>query len=364
MGVIALPVGQRPPRSDLLVISGFIRPWVLLRGLQLGLPSRSRWTTALMMTCSGLVVEPLAWLKSLLIRHQLRARRLPPDPIVVIGHWRSGTTYLHQLLASDPAAATVRNSLMVAPQVGILLRPLIALLLSRLMSAIRPIDAVAWGPDDPQEDELCIAKLTIDTNMAGVAFPLNYLVHFRRSVLTTTRRFERVWLYVAQLTWLQNGAGRSHLLIKNSAHTARVPMVLKHCPKARFIVLKREPIDSIRSLVQVKQRMAALVGLQPPPTQITQVEETVTAYRELMQAFEASRHLIPTGQLIEVSYPDLVQQPFDVVKGIYEAFGLLSWNKAQAHIRQRIEQSSTYQADPVVLAPPAEQRLRELLGVE
>jgi hypothetical protein len=64
-------------------------------------------------TVSGLMVEPLAWLQSLLIRRQLRARQLPPDPIVVIGHWRSGTTYLHQLLASDPAAATVRNSLIV-----------------------------------------------------------------------------------------------------------------------------------------------------------------------------------------------------------------------------------------------------------
>ena len=66
-----------------------------------------------MITLSGLMVEPLAWLQSLQIRRQLRAGQLPPDPIVVIGHWRSGTTYLHQLLASDPAAATVRNSLIV-----------------------------------------------------------------------------------------------------------------------------------------------------------------------------------------------------------------------------------------------------------
>ena len=200
VGVDVFQMGHRPQRSDLLVIAGFIRPLVLLRGLQLGRPSLSRWSPALMMTMSGLVVEPLAWLQSLLIRRQLRALRLPPDPIVVIGHWRSGTTYMHQLLASDPAAATARNSLMVAPQVGVILHSLINSLLARLMSATRPIDAVAWGPDDPQEDELCIAKLTIDTNMAGVAFPLDYLVHFRRSVLTTTRRFERLWLHVTQLT--------------------------------------------------------------------------------------------------------------------------------------------------------------------
>lgn len=360
---MALLVGHRPPRSDLLVIAGFIRPWVLWRGLFVGRPFLARWSSAVVITVSGLLVEPLAWVQSLLIRRQLRARQLPPDPIVVIGHWRSGTTYLHQLLASDPAAATVRNSLMVAPQVAVLLRSLIVLLLARLMSARRPIDAVAWGPEDPQEDELCIAKLTLDTNMAGVAFPLDYLIHFRRSVLLTTRRFERLWLYITRLTWLHDGAGRSHLLIKNPAHTARVPMVLKHFPKARFIFLNREPIDSIRSLVQVKQRMSGLVGLQPLPTEITQVEDTVTAHRELIQAFETSRQLIPAGQLIEVNYADLIQQPFAVVESIYEAFGLPSWSTAQAPIRQRIEQSSTYRADPVALEPLAEQRLRELLGV-
>ena len=290
----------------------------------MGRPFLSHWSSAVMITLSGLMVEPLAWLQSLLIHRQLRARQLPPDPIVVIGHWRSGTTYLHQLLASDPAAATVRNSLMVAPQVGVLLRPLILPLLARLMSARRPIDAVAWEPKDPQEDELCIAKLTIDTNMAGVAFPLDYLVHFRRSVLLTTRRFERLWLHVMRLTWLHDGANRSHLLIKNPAHTARVPMVLKHFPKARFIFLKREPIDSIRSLVQVKQRMSGLVGLQPLPSEISQVEDTVTAHHELIQAFEASRHLIPKGQLVEVAFSDLVRQPFDEVKRIYETFGLRS----------------------------------------
>ena len=73
----------------------------------------SHWSSAVMITLSGLMVEPLAWLQSLQIRRQLRAGQLPPDPIVVIGHWRSGTTYLHQLLASDPAAALIRNSLIV-----------------------------------------------------------------------------------------------------------------------------------------------------------------------------------------------------------------------------------------------------------
>ena len=114
MVVDALPVGRCPPRSDLSMIAGFIRPWVLWRGLFVGRPFLSRRSSAVMITVKGLMVEPLAWLHSLSIRRQLRARQLPPAPIVVLGHWRSGTTYLHQLLTNDPAAASVRNSLIVA----------------------------------------------------------------------------------------------------------------------------------------------------------------------------------------------------------------------------------------------------------
>jgi hypothetical protein len=109
--------------------------------------------------------------------------------------------------------------------------------------------------------------------------------------------------------------------------------------------------------------MSGLIGLQPLPDQITQVEVTATAHHELMQAFEASRHRIPKGQLVEVAFSDLVRQPYQEVQKIYETFGLRSWTTAQAPIRQRIEQSSTYQADPVALEPRAEQRLRGLLGL-
>ena len=95
--------------------------------------------------------------------------------------------------------------------------------------------------------------------------PKDYLFHFRRSVLISSHRFERQWLHFTRLTWLHDGAGKSTLLIKNSAHSARVRLLLKHFPRARFVLLQREPIDSIRSLVQVKQRLGDLVGLQPAP---------------------------------------------------------------------------------------------------
>ena len=133
-----------------------------------------------------------------------------------------------------------------------------------------------------------------------------------------------------RLTWLHDGAGKSQWLIKNSIHTAWLRLVLKHFPGARFVPRGRQsPVDSIRfdsirSLVQVKQRLGALVGLQPVPNPCTQVEETVMAHRELLEALKSCRALIPTEQLLELDHDDLIRQPLQAVEGIYTHFGLAS----------------------------------------
>ena len=287
---------------DRIVATGFIRPAVLWRGLQHCHPSPSRWEVSALISLSGLLVEPLAWMQSLLFAQRLQRVQLPDDPIVVIGHWRSGTTYLHQLLACDPTVATARNTLTVAPQVALLLKPWIAPLLKAWMTRVRPIDAVPWGPDDPQEDELGLARLTFDTNMGGMAFPRDYLANFRRHVLVTTRAYERQWLTFCRLTWLQ-----------------------------------------------------------PVPDPCTQVEETVTARAELLAAFESCRALIPAEQLLELDHDDLIRQPLQAVEGLYTHFGLTSWPDARGPIEARIDQACTYVADPVRLPLQAERHLQSLM---
>ena len=348
--------------SDVLVAGGCVRPTTLLAGLRHGAVVPQRFAVALLLSGSGLLVEPFAWLQTLRFGRAIQACACPDDPVVVIGHWRSGTTYLHQLLAADPCAATARNQLTVAPHAALVLKPLLRALLKRTMSQQRPIDAVPWGPEDPQEDELGLARLTMDTNMAGIAFPQHYLRNFRRSVLHSSAVFERHLLEFTRLTWLYEGAGKKHLVIKNSAHTARVGLLLRLFPRARFVYLHRRPIDSVRSLTQVKQRLVQLVGLQEPPSNLRQVEETAAAHDLLQEAFARSRHLIPKGQLVEIAYDDLVQSPLITLERIYGALGISGWSTAGDAIAARIAKGQAYQAEPVVLEPAAEQRLQDLFS--
>ena len=320
-----------------------------------------RLVVAAQLVLPGLFLEPLAWCQDLLLHRKLRSLQVPDDPVVIVGHWRSGTTLLHQLLAADPAMATARNSLTIAPQVAVLLKPLLVPLLQRLMTPIRPIDTVAWGAMDPQEDEIGLARLTCDTNMAGVAFPHQYRRNFRCRVLESTPSLERQLHHFSQLTWLHDGAGKRRLLIKNPAHTARMPLLLTLFPRAKVVLLKRDPMDSVRSLVQVKQCLADLVALQAPLDEVTQVEETAEAHRLMMRAFNASRHLIPPGQLVEVDYKDLLANPLRTVENIYQRLELGGWSQAHASVARCAASAAHYRPRPVHLSDEAEARLQELM---
>ena len=350
------------PLIDLLVAGGFVRPATLAKGLNFARPEPRRWRQALLLSISGLLVEPLAWIQAALIRNRLKRLQLPDAPVIVIGHWRSGTTWMHQLLGCDPTLATARNAFTIAPQIALVTKPVLALWLKRSMTKTRPIDNVQWDFSDPQEDEVGLARLSFDTNMAGVAFPQDYLFHFKRCVLGETRSFRSDLLYFCKLTWLHDGDGKRQLLIKNSAHTARIRLLLKLFPKARFVVMKRAPMDSIRSLVRVKQTLAELVGLQAPPSEATQVMETTQAYDDLMRAYERDRELIPPGQLAEVDYDSFIHNPLHTVEGIYQQLNLDSWRDAAVPIRRRIEARSDYRAKPIKLEAEAEALLQELLA--
>ena len=346
---------------DLLVAGGFVRPAPLAKGLTFARPEPRRWRQALLLSIGGLLVEPLAWIQAALIRNRIKRLQLPDAPVIVIGHWRSGTTWMHQLLGCDPTLATARNAFTIAPQIALVTKPVLAFWLKRSMTKTRPIDNVQWDFNDPQEDEVGLARLSFDTNMAGVAFPQDYLFHFERCVLSETRSFGSDLLHFCKLTWLHDGAGKRQLLIKNPAHTARIRLLLELFPKARFVVMKREPIDSIRSLVRIKQTLAELVGLQAAPSEATQVAETTQAYQELMAAYARDRELIPPGQLAEVDYDSFIHNPLHTLEGIYQQLNLDSWSEAAGPIRRRIEARSDYRAKPIKLEPKAEALLQELV---
>ena len=250
----------------------------------------------------------------------------------------------------------------MAAQVALLLKLLIPSLMHAWMTAVRPINEIPWSENDPQEDEVRIACLTMDTQMAAMAFPQVFPFHFRRVVMRWTAAHEQQCLRFTRLTWFDDGDSSSRLLIKNSAHMARVSMVLRHFLRACFVLLHRKAEDSIRSLLHVKQRLAELFGFQPAPDLCTQVDQLTAARSQLINAFELSRPHTPADQLLEVDCNDPVAMPLETVQRIFDHLRLGGSYEARGPIQKRISQARSYTADPVQITAEAQRRLQELLA--
>ena len=339
--------------SDRLVAGGFVRPAVLLRGLLLRRPALSCWRVSLAMSISGLVVEPLAWLQSCLFARRLNKAELPDDPIVVIGHWRSGTTYLHQLLACDPTLATARNSLTMAPQVALLLKPLIQSALKVWMTRQRPIDAVPWGPDDPQMRSVWPASPWTPTWRGWLS--LRPIWVFRRNVLGCPGlRAAVAALHQTHLAPRRSGEDR---VVDQEQRPFR-PGGAGAAPLPRARLTGAASPRPRSALCQVKQRLC-LGGAPARARCCDPGGGNGGGPQQLLQVFEASRHRIPSGSWL--SCPTRrTSDPLAALQLIYE-LGLSSWSVAQAPLQARIAQARRYIADPITLPSSAEQRLNDLM---
>ena len=75
-----------------------------------------------------------------------------PPPLFILGHWRNGTTHLHNLLAVDPQFAFPNNYQVVCPHTFLCTEERNAASFDLLLPQHRPQDNVRLGMGLPQED--------------------------------------------------------------------------------------------------------------------------------------------------------------------------------------------------------------------
>jgi hypothetical protein len=67
----------------------------------------AQWPRALQITFFVTATVPIRVFERLRFGSAVRRHRLSDPPIFIVGHWRSGTTNMHNLLLQDPQFASV-----------------------------------------------------------------------------------------------------------------------------------------------------------------------------------------------------------------------------------------------------------------
>jgi hypothetical protein len=277
---------------------------------------------------------------------RLSRLELPRDPIFIIGHWRTGTTLLHELLALDPRNRCPDTLACFAPTHFLLTAALVRGWSRFLLPRHRPADAMPVGWDGPQEDEFALCNLGVPSPYATMAFPnrppqfIEYL-DLERVGPAQRRHWQRMFVRFLKQLLLQR-PGR--LVLKSPTHTFRLPLLLELFPGARFVHMVRNPYALFPSTMRLWKSMYAWQGYQRS-TAAGLAEHVFHTLLAMHDRLEATRGLVPPGRFFELRYEDLVQEPLAHVRTIYERFGLGGFERIEPALQQYLAERAHYRVN-------------------
>jgi omega-hydroxy-beta-dihydromenaquinone-9 sulfotransferase len=316
-----------PPRSQLGYQLGtltFVRPSNLARFVPLLTEIDPRLSgRAALMTAASVVGAPLAVAESVAFRKKLRATSVQP-PIFIVGHWRSGTTHLHNLLCRDPTFGYLTMYQAMAPDCSLMGDPWLRRLLGSVMPARRPMDDMAWPLDAPQEEEIALGKVLPWSFYNQFLFPRRARELFEKYVLFSGARpsdieyWKQQYLRILKIASLH--AGGKRLVLKNPVNTARMGLLFDMFKDAQFIHIHRDPYEVFSSTRNLHRKVLAFSALQRVSDD--ELDDTILhLYEAMMRRYLEEKNRIPRHQLIDVRYDELVQRPLDVMERLYAQLG-------------------------------------------
>ena len=263
---------------------------------------------------------------------KIRETQIKHHPIFIIGHWRSGTTYLHNVLSLDENLGFFTTFHAYLPGVFLGGEKLFKKIVSDSVPDKRPMDDVPMHADFPQEDQYAVGAFSPYSYYHGWCFPKN-MEFYNKYVLMedvsdyTVEKWKKVYMYLLKKATLANNGKR--LVLKNQDNTSKIRYLLEMFPDAKFIMIHRNPYDMYHSMMKFMRIVIPLYCVQNPP-KIKIVEKSMmNLYANMFKRYFKDRSLIPEGNLIEIRYEDFVSKPMNALKNIYKDLGLGDFKESE-----------------------------------
>lgn len=287
------------------------------------------------------------------------------DPLFIIGHWRSGTTFVHNIFAHDTHFGYTTTYQTVFPHYVMAMQGLFKPVMKWIMPDKRPTDNMELSPDLPQEEEFALNNSTPINYYNFWFFPErmqeycdSYLT-FRNITHSELQEFKAAFDKLIRIS-LWNTRGTQYLS-KNPPHTGRIQALLELYPDAKFIYLIRNPytvFESTRNFF-----LNTIKPLELHTISIEQMEQNILRnYMALYQAYQEQKKNVPQGHLIEVKFEDIEADALGMTERIYRELNLPGWDDSRAAIQEYIGQKKDYKKNKYAYDPRTVQLVNEYWG--
>ena len=268
---------------------------------------------------------PVSTAEKLIMESRLPSIDEMPAPVFILGHWRSGTTHLYNVMCQNGQWGFVPPVATGLPWDLFGIAKAFQPLLEKALPEHRYIDNIPVTPESPQEDEIAIANMSEVSFYHGIYFPRNFAENVARGLFfdgcssADIRGWRRQFTYFLRKLYLHQG--KKPLLIKNPVYTGRLAMLREMFPGAKFIHIHRSPYDVFLSMRNFYEKLLKEFALQS--YEHVDIDEAIfSVYERMMRNYERDAASVPAEQLCELSYKELDDEPLKALEKIYSSLGL------------------------------------------
>lgn len=295
-----------------------------------------------------ILFEPLRWVE-LAYNPKIRRHTLAKDPIFILGFYRSGTSYMHELMTKDDRLGYHTNFQMVLPEVMLsgerILRPFFDFI-CRVFNIEDKVHRVRLSFRGPGEEDAGMTTLVNPRGAQwGYFFPKMALTHFQQYVLfenippSEKKAWEEDFVFLLKKISMANQ--NKQLVLKSPPNTARVKQLLSLYPNAKFILIHRNPYEvytANKRFWEVTRQVYAVGGFGT----IDVNGIIMDTYARTMDRYLSEKDLVPEGQLIEIAYADFIQKPMENMQKIYKTLQLGDFSYCESKMQRFVDAQKSF----------------------
>jgi hypothetical protein len=285
-----------------------------------------------------ILFEPLRLTELAIFNRKIEACIIDKPPLFILGHYRSGTTYLQRLLAQDKQFGyqTIFHSGLPELMLGFegFIKPVLSFI-TKLTKAENKFHKVPFTWDFPGEEDVALTAFSYeDSAQWGVLYPYKYEEYFKKYISfsgpeSNANAWVKNYCYFLKKLYIKNKFRR--LILKSPPNTARIPLLLHLFPDAQFIHIYRNPYDVFASSKRFWQIINRYYALRPvEEAKIPQL--IIHTYSSMMSRYLETKNLIPHNQLMEVQFEALTEKPMKSLEMIYSNFNIKNFEPVQKEL--------------------------------
>ncbi|MBI2805665.1 MAG: sulfotransferase [Planctomycetes bacterium] len=321
------------------------------------------WYIAVIVTFVSFNHTLLRLLQDAIFGRVLRKTRITQPPVFILGHWRTGTTLLHEFMIRDERFGFPTTYECMDPNHFLLTEGLFTGWLSFLMPSSRPMDNMKAGFDRPQEDEFALCMMGAGSPYSMIAFPnqppqeQEYL-DLEGVSEKGLRRWKRAFKRFLRCVTYKTG---KRLVLKSPPHTARIRTLSKMFPEAIFIHIVRDPHVVFPSTVNLWRTLFKTHGLQTP-NYIGLEEFVLTTFSRMYDRLEEGKKLLGAERFYEIRYEDMIKDPTGEMKKIFDHFQLGGFDAYLPRLQEYLASIKGYETNKYQLSDDQRRVLGERWG--